>query len=359
MPPFASQDSPTIGFDETPFVDVPLVFTKQNDALNNAYNAATDFSLTESERSSFFERMFDLNLCCSFNSGSSLPNTNLKSDSLIEEIKEETSEYNAARKYLVQQQIVKDIHMDVLMKKAAEANRLEAAERSASAFVGATSDDITVPFKTVEKEQKPSSMIKLTNSLKNDDTGKKPSLMNRVEKSFSVKKGNKAVSVSDTKNKRMPTTYTQKSTSTRTPNSRDNIKNTGMMKRATKSMSLKKFKRAKAEREMLVDKEKKSRMPLSLKKVKKNSCVKRSFSLKKDKSNRTDSDLSSKQKKKRSMKKAKSNKKRQDIDHASSSSSEKKTNMGLMQHVNKLFSKKRTNDNNSVNEVTVDWSQKL
>jgi hypothetical protein len=172
MPPFASQDSPTIGFDETPFVDVPLVFTKQNDALNNAYNAATDVSLTESERSSCFERMFDLNLCCSFNSGSSLPNTNLKSDSLIEEIKEETSEYNAARKYLVQQQIVKDIHMDVLMKKAAEDNRLEAAERSASAFFGATSDDITVPFKTVEKEQKPSSMIKLTNSLKNDDTGK-------------------------------------------------------------------------------------------------------------------------------------------------------------------------------------------
>jgi hypothetical protein len=383
MPPFAFQDSPTMGYDESTFVDVPLIFTKQNDVTMNSKSiagGATDaISVTdESERSSFFERIFDLNLCyCSFNSNSNsnsdsslLPNTNnsTTSDDNLEETKEDISEHsNAAARnnnveelVLVQQQTVKEIRRDILMKKktAEEADRrLEAAERSSAsaAFVvrANSSDDITVPFKNGEEKKKPSSMNKHTNnSLRKVNTGlntnkKKSILMNRVKNSVTIKKGNQSSSVPETKKKRMPTKHSNKKLpSVRKPDTRGKSKEPGMMKRITKSMSLKKFKKTKAEREMHVDKKNKSSMSLSSKKVKKNRAtndvfndekkkssminrVKKSISLKKVKSKRTYSDLSSEQKKKRSLKQAKINKKMQGVDRATSSSSEKKTNMNF------------------------------
>jgi len=415
MPPFAeTQDPITMGYDDSSFVNNPLLFLKETNEIDNDNDkeimtnesiAATDVSVT-SKVSSFYEKLLDFSVCCSFDQAEiSLPNEN-DNDSKIQEEQENEKEIVVEKKVMSNNnnqeegandndeqthQIVNNIRMDILMRKAEEADRRNkaVAERYESS-VGKSvpilvndDDEITVPFKnnSKHKDKKPTvsmdrgkkmipdqSKSLKTNSRVRQTTVKNPSLFVRGKKFILVKQKNNNINTLNalsTKKERWSTKYTKRlyltkkakaATSERGMLSNGRKRPSGM-ERVKKSMSLTKIKSNRtASDASSTDNKKKAMMTKR---------IKRSMSLTNMKSKRTTSDLPSNQKKTESsmlkrIKKSMSFKKvkRNWIKNHLSSSNQKKKKSSMTESIKKSLSLKKIKSISKKSEASLPNNKK-
>jgi len=375
MPPFA--ESPQ--YDEDSFVNDAALFLKEtndNEVMTNESIAAIDVSIT-SKVSSFYEKLFDFNLCCTYRYDQaeiSLPNVN---HTKIQEEENETvvfdeervmsnnnnTEERATNDAEQTHRLVKETRMIFLMNKVEGADchntavteRYESSSAAKSASIVEANDDdeMTVPFKNSsceEEEKKPiiptmyhaQKTVDQSKSLKKKIrvkpmTGKKTNLFVRGKKFVLVKKNNdnniKTKKLS-TKKKLWSTKYTKKVSP---------MKETEVV--------------AISEREgMLMNDKKKPSMMMK--------CIKKPMSLPKFRSNRTKSDASSTDSKKKvsMMKRIKKSmsltkiKSKQTTISDLSSSNEKKKKLSMVKRITKSMSLKTVNSTRTMNRSNLSSS---
>jgi len=369
MPPFAQHA--TIGCD-----DNSSLFVKQHEngkaGKSITASGVWDEVTYSSEGPSFFDRFFDLNLCCSFddqvgnnnNNNKQVEEGNTESVVVEQNFTTDMQRYQSRVNREQKIEILKAIQrMKSPMKEAEEAVNHRRREREAAAeqyvYMKPSDDDTTLPTKNNDSWQvfdTPFSNQHDGNHRKNEDTRaqilKKNSRVNSTERRSVTKER-------DIKRTKGPNQF-KKVQSNRTPNnvsSNQNEKETSMMKRIKKSLSTKKVNSNSGIHD--------NGFSSSTRTTKRTN---RSLSLKKFKSihhkGEPPSPPSSNKKRKSRMAERKNQietETRQDVEGTVSSLPKKR--FSFTKRLSKSFSTKNKNKegtgNNSVEEVIVDWSQKL
>mmetsp|Transcript_30173 Transcript_30173/g.33775 ORF Transcript_30173/g.33775 Transcript_30173/m.33775 type:complete len:372 (+) Transcript_30173:41-1156(+) len=371
MPPFA-QHAPT-GCD-----DNSSLFVKQheNDKAGKSITASGvwDEVTYSSEGPSFFDRFFDLNLCCSFddqvgnNNNKQVEEGNTENVVVEQNFTTDMQRYQSRVNREQKIEILKAIHrMKSPIKEAEEAvnHRRREAAAEQYVYIKPSDDDTTLPTKNNDSWQEfdtPFSIQQEGTNRKNEDT--RAQILKNNNSRVNSTKRRSTTNERDIKRMKGPNQF-KKVQSNRTPHdvsSNPNEKETSMMKRIKKSWSTKKVNSNSGILE--------HDFSSSTRTTKRTN---RSLSLKKFKSIRNKgeppSPSSNKKRKSRMIarKKLSSSKNqtdkvtRQDVEGAVSSSPRKRSS--FTKRISKSFSTnnkdKGGTGNNSVEEVIVDWSQKL
>mmetsp|Transcript_44442 Transcript_44442/g.50211 ORF Transcript_44442/g.50211 Transcript_44442/m.50211 type:complete len:372 (-) Transcript_44442:217-1332(-) len=371
MPPFA-QHAP-IGCD-----DNSSLFVKQHEngkaGKSITASGVWDEVTYSSEGPSFFDRFFDLNLCCSFDDQAGNNNNKQVEEGNTESVVVEQNFTTDMQRY--QSQVNREQKIEILkaiqrmkspIKEAEEAVNHRRREAAAEQYVymKPSDDATTLPTKNNDSWQEfdtPFSNQHDGNNRINED--KRAQILKNNSRVNSTK-GRSVTKERDIKRMKGPNQF-KKVQNNRTPHdvssNQKNEKETSMMKRIKKSLSTKKVN----SNSRILEND----LTSSTRTTKRTN---RSLSLKKFKSihhkGETTAPPSSNKKRKSRMaerKKVSSSKNqtdtetRQDVEGAVSSSPEKR--LSFTKRLSKSFSTKNKDTgtgNNSVEEVIVDWSQKL